>query len=434
MTSVKNSDIHWLGKVASDWEIAPAWRVMKERGEKSLPDDVHLTPSQTHGVLTQQDYMDRTGNKVVLNLAGTDNMKRVRAGDFIIHLRSFQGGIEASAIDGKVSNAYTVLTPEPDAHFGYYRWFMKSVPLIEGLASSTDQLRDGQSINFSRFSRLSLPLPPLETQQRIADYLDRETAEIDAAVADLDKYVELLEKRRRVVIINSVTGRCKESEGGSTDKLSSPTFMDDQEMGGIDWLGKVNSSWGYAPLFTLGSPKKTPNTGMVENNLLSLSYGRIVRRDIESSEGLVPASYENYQIVEPGDLVLRFTDLQNDQRSLRSGLVRERGIITSAYLSFTPDEKKLSPLFFAYLMRAADLSKVFYRMGSGVRQSLNWGELSLMRLPLPSLEVQHRIADYLDQETSEIDFLISKSTKLRDLLLKRRSVLITEVVTGRKQV
>ena len=126
MTSVKNSDIHWLGKVASDWEIAPAWRVMKERGEKSLPDDVHLTPSQTHGVLTQQDYMDRTGNKVVLNLAGTDNMKRVRAGDFIIHLRSFQGGIEASAIDGKVSNAYTVLTPAPDAHFGYYRWFMKS--------------------------------------------------------------------------------------------------------------------------------------------------------------------------------------------------------------------------------------------------------------------------------------------------------------------
>ena len=176
MTSVKNSDVYWLGKVASDWEIAPAWRVMKERGEKSLPDDVHLTPSQTHGVLTQQDYMDRTGNKVVLNLAGADNMKRVRAGDFIIHLRSFQGGIEASAIDGKVSNAYTVLTPAPDAHFGYYRWFMKSVPLIEGLASSTDQLRDGQSINFSRFSRLSLPFPPLETQRRIADYLDRETA------------------------------------------------------------------------------------------------------------------------------------------------------------------------------------------------------------------------------------------------------------------
>src|SRR5699024_4986974 len=179
------------------------------------------------------------------------------------------------------------------------------------------------NLNAGTVSRLRIPLPPLESQQRIADYLDRETAEIDAAVADLDKYVDLLEKRRRVVIVNSVTGRCKESEEESTDKLSSPTFMDDQEMGGIDWLGKVNSSWGYAPLFTLGSPKKKSNKGMLESNLLSLSYGRIVRRDIESSEGLVPASYETYQIVEPGDLVLRFTDLQNDQRSLRSGLVRE---------------------------------------------------------------------------------------------------------------
>ena len=207
MTNVKNSDVYWLGKVASDWEVVPAWRVMTERREKSLPDDVHLTPSQTHGVLTQQEYMDRTGNKVVLNLAGADNMKRVRAGDFIIHLRSFEGGIEASTINGKVSNAYTVLTPAPDAHFGYYRWFMKSVPLIEGLASSTDQLRDGQSINFSRFSRLSLPFPPFETQQRIADYLDRETTEIDSLISESTRFRKLLLKRRSVLIAEVVTGR-----------------------------------------------------------------------------------------------------------------------------------------------------------------------------------------------------------------------------------
>ena len=207
MTNVKNSDVYWLGKVASDWEVVPAWRVMTERREKSLPDDVHLTPSQTHGVLTQKEYMDRTGNKVVLNLAGADNMKRVRAGDFIIHLRSFEGGIEASTINGKVSNAYTVLTPAPDAHFGYYRWFMKSVPLIEGLASSTDQLRDGQSINFSRFSRLSLPFPPFETQQRIADYLDRETTEIDSLISESTRFRKLLLKRRSVLIAEVVTGR-----------------------------------------------------------------------------------------------------------------------------------------------------------------------------------------------------------------------------------
>ena len=200
-------------------------------------------------------------------------------------------------------------------------------------------------------------------------------------------------------------------------------------MSSIDWLGKVNPSWGYAPLFTLGDPKKKPNKGMLESNLLSLSYGRIIRRDIESSDGLVPASYETYQIVEPGDTVLRFTDLQNDQRSLRSGLVEERGIITSAYLSFTPDRRRLNPAFFAHMMRAVDLSKVFYRMGSGVRQSLNWSEFSLMRLPLPPLETQQRIADYLDRETAEIDAAVADLDKYVELLNVKLESASREVFT-----
>lgn len=197
-------------------------------------------------------------------------------------------------------------------------------------------------------------------------------------------------------------------------------------MSSIDWLGEVNPSWGYAPLFTLGDPKKIPNRGMLESNLLSLSYGRIIRRDIESSDGLVPASYETYQIVEPGDTILRFTDLQNDQRSLRSGLVEERGIITSAYLSFTPNRHRLNPGFFAHMMRAVDLSKVFYRMGSGVRQSLNWSEFSLMRIPLPPLETQQRIADYLDRETAEIDAAVADLDKYVELLEKRRRIIIVD--------
>ena len=191
-------------------------------------------------------------------------------------------------------------------------------------------------------------------------------------------------------------------------------------MSAIDWLGEIEPSWGYAPLFTLGSSKKTPNVGLIEQNLLSLSYGRVVPRDIESSEGLVPASYETYQIVEPGDTVLRFTDLQNDQRSLRSGLVTQRGIITSAYMSFTPDRSKIHPGFFAHMMRAVDINKVFYRMGSGVRQSLNWSEFSLMRLPFPPLETQQRIADYLDRETAEIDAAVADLDRYGALLEKRK--------------
>ena len=383
MTSVKNSDVYWLGKVASDWEIAPAWRVMKERGEKSLPDDVHLTPSQTHGVLTQQDYMDRTGNKVVLNLAGADNMKRVRAGDFIIHLRSFEGGIEASAIDGKVSNAYTVLTPAPDAHFGYYRWFMKSVPLIEGLASSTDQLRDGQSINFSRFSRLSLPFPPLETQRRIADYLDRETAEIDAAVADLDRYVELLEKRR-LLIVDEIL--CK-------------------------------SKFPAAPIFTVAS----------------LKSGDSITSEYIQKSGEFP--------VYGGNGLRGYTNNYN-QESDRILIGRQGALCGNIHLAKGPffatehalvvsPRDSINLVWFEHALRDLNLGNLSQ---ASAQPGISAGEVVRQRVHLPPLSVQNEIATRISLEINQIDSIIADSTKLRDLLLKRRSVLITEVVTGRKQV
>ena len=415
MTSVKNSDIHWLGKVASDWEIAPAWRVMKERGEKSLPDDVHLTPSQTHGVLTQQDYMDRTGNKVVLNLAGADNMKRVRAGDFIIHLRSFEGGIEASAIDGKVSNAYTVLTPAPDTHFGYYRWFMKSVPLIEGLASSTDQLRDGQSINFSRFSRLSLPLPPLETQRRIADYLDRETAEIDAAVVDLDKYVELLEKRRQVVITQSVT------RGIGSNR----TRVHLRALPGSE--GVMNSPTKKVPFWSLlefiNAPVESSSYGVRLEDIDSWT-GRLfdnVICDRRDSQGTP---------FQPGDSL--FGKLR--PYLAKSWLATTSGVAVGDIHVYRP-KPHCEPRFLSYILRTSDFISFAEGASEGVKMPRSeWSKLRQYPIPLPPLETQQRIADYLDRETTEIDSLISESTRLRDLLLKRRSVLITEVVTGRKQV
>ena len=119
---------------------------------------------------------------------------------------------------------------------------------------------------------------------------------------------------------------------------------------GVSWLGDVPSSWERKPLFALVRELADKNHGMQENNLLSLSYGRIKRKSIDGSDGLLPASFETYQIVDRDDIVWRLTDLQNDQRSLRTGIVRERGIITSAgrgtsfsattYWTSTPRERE----------------------------------------------------------------------------------------------
>jgi len=197
---------------------------------------------------------------------------------------------------------------------------------------------------------------------------------------------------------------------------------------GVDWLGEIPADWVMKPFFALGDQVKKLNRAEEEKNLLSLSYGEIIRKDIDANSGLLPESFGTYQIVEDGDLVFRFTDLQNDQKSLRSALVREHGIITNAYLGFRPS--RVNSRFLNHLMRAYDLQKVFYAMGSGLRQSLTFAEVRRLSVVCPPLAEQQAIADFLDRETAQISALIIKAKRTNLLLIERRQSLISTAVTG----
>lgn len=190
----------------------------------------------------------------------------------------------------------------------------------------------------------------------------------------------------------------------------------------IPWVSRYPRAWEARPLFAVAERVIARNDRLAERNLLSLSFGRVVRKDIDSSDGLLPASFGSYHVVSPGDLVFRLTDLQNDKNSLRTGLVRERGIITSAYTTVTP--KGVDPRYAAYLFRAYDLSKVFYGLGGGVRQSLNFDDIARIPVLVPPNSVQVQIADYLDRETAQIDTLIAEQERLLKLLAERRAAVI----------
>jgi type I restriction enzyme S subunit len=179
-------------------------------------------------------------------------------------------------------------------------------------------------------------------------------------------------------------------------------------------------SWDQVPLGYCVTEVKKKNTGGREDNLLSLSYGNIIRRDIATADGLLPESFDSYNVVFPGDTVLRLTDLQNDQRSLRVGLVEEVGIITSAYVTVRPN-KVLHPQFLNYFLKHMDFRKDFYALGAGVRQSLKFDELRSVKVPVPALADQKAIADYLDRETARIDALIETKLKLMRLVDERIS-------------
>lgn len=197
---------------------------------------------------------------------------------------------------------------------------------------------------------------------------------------------------------------------------------------GIEWIGDIPDDWEVRKLLSLFKEYKDRNKNLEEQNLLSLSYGKIKRKDINNNDGLLPASFETYNIVENGDIVFRLTDLQNDKRSLRTGIVTQRGIITSAYVTIRP-KIRLDSRFFHYLYHMYDICKVFYGMGDGVRQGMGFEDLKNIPTLIPPLKTQQKIADYLDKKCGEIDATIAKQKESIEKLKAYKQSLISETVT-----
>lgn len=203
---------------------------------------------------------------------------------------------------------------------------------------------------------------------------------------------------------------------------------------GIEWIGEIPEDWECFYLSQIFSQVKNKNIGIQETNLLSLSYGKIIRKNIETTFGLLPENFEGYNIIERDNIVLRLTDLQNDHKSLRVGLVTEKGIITSAYLTLK-NKTNMSSNYFYYLLHSFDIAKGFYGMGAGVRQGLNWNEIRSLRIISPkNVPEQQRIADFLDDKVSQIDSVISKTRETIEEYKKLKQSIITEVVTGKVKI
>ena len=197
---------------------------------------------------------------------------------------------------------------------------------------------------------------------------------------------------------------------------------------GVEWIGEIPEDWDVKQLRTYFSRRINKNTHLQENNLLSLSYGRIIRKNIDTKEGLLPESFDGYNIVENGDIVIRGTDLQNDHRSLRTGLVTERGIITSAYMTLKPKEN-VNSAYYHYLLHCYDMTKVFYSMGGGLRQSLDYWEFIRMPVLHPTDREQEEIISYIKTKCTAIDTAIEKTKKSIEKLEEYKKAVITKAVT-----
>lgn len=197
---------------------------------------------------------------------------------------------------------------------------------------------------------------------------------------------------------------------------------------GLPWLGEVPAHWEVRPAAGAFKPIRERNTGMKEKTVLSLSYGRIVVKPAERLHGLVPESFETYQIVNPGDIVIRTTDLQNDKTSLRTGFVRDSGIITSAYLALSASAGVL-PEFGYQFLNTWDISKAIYGYGSGLRQNLDFSDFRRMPVSVPPIAEQAAIARFLAWATSRLDRAIGAKRRIIALLQEQKQAIIHRAVT-----
>lgn len=413
MREMKESNTQWIGKIPTHWDVGRIDSFYTLRNTKVSDTDYPPLSVTMKGIMPQLDTAAKTN--------AHDDRKLVKKGDFAINSRSDRrGSCGISAYDGSVSLINTILAPKGDMCPRYYDWLFHTVQFADEFYKWGHGIVDDLwTTNYQDMKKIIIPVPPLKEQQNIADYLDSKCSEIDALSNDIQTQIDTLESYKRSVITEAVT-----------KGLDKNVKMKDS---GFEWVGEIPASWELHPVYVYFSERKNKNYALQEQNLLSLSYGKIIRKDIDTVGGLLPASFNTYNIVEAGDIIIRPTDLQNDKRSLRTGLVTERGIITSAYIDLAP-KNGVNSAYFHYLLHSFDIQKVFYNMGNGVRQGLNYSEFSKLMVFAPSREEQDTIVKYLDEKCSEIEFIIGQKKEQLEVLADYKKSLIYEYVTGKKEV
>ena len=200
----------WYGQISSEWKELKGKYVFKQRNDRGNNVCLQLlSPTQKYGVIPQDKYEELTGmNAVKLNYSTNYALlKTIHKGDYCISLRSFQGGFEYSEYEGVVSPAYQVFYPIITIADGYYKYLFKEKGFIDVMNSYTMSLRDGKNIAFDDFGDTFIPVPPLDEQQEIADYLDNKCAEIEQIIADKKSQIETLDGYKKSLIYEYVTGK-----------------------------------------------------------------------------------------------------------------------------------------------------------------------------------------------------------------------------------
>ncbi len=426
-----NDPRHVATGLPSDWTSKLAKYVLRERSEKGYPEEQLLSASQKYGVVPQSFLEQELDRQVMTATKGFENFKLVRPGDFVISLRTFEGGIEFSDHRGIISSAYTVMTPAQALHHGYYRYYLKSEELISRIQAVTTGIREGKTVRYDDFCTLEIPIPPTEIQEAIASFLDRETARIDALIEKKQRQIELLQEKRAALISHAVT-----------KGLDPNVKMKDS---GIEWLGEMPEHWTVERVKFIASKigsGKTPRGGAdvyVETGIMllrsqNIHFDGLRLDDVVFIEPEVDEEMANTR-VQGDDVLLNITGASLG-RCCRIPKEMPLANVNQHVCIIRPISHKVVPGFVAYSFSSQLVQSQIYANENGTsREGLNFQQVGDLIICFPSdLDEQSKVVHILDEKVTRTMCLVTAVNNSLAMLREYRTALISAAVTGKVDV
>jgi type I restriction enzyme S subunit len=420
----KDSGLPWLGEVPAHWEIARSKRLFKQRKEFAQPEDQQLSATQAYGVIPQALYEQKTGYRVVKISMHLDKRKHVQADDFVISMRSFQGGLERAWAAGAIRSSYVVLEPSKDVAPGYFQYLFKSHQYINALRATSDFIRDGQDLNFDNFCGVALPLIPLQEQTAIACFLTWATNRLDRAIRAKRRIIALLNEQKQAIIHRAVTRG-----------LDPSVPMKDS---GIPWLGEIPEHWEVTALrrhWTVTDCKHL-TVPFIENGvpLASVREVRNFELDLRECKLTTPEWYQHL--------------IQGDRKPEEGDIIYCRNVSVGSSALVTTDAKFAmgqdvclirselqSQQYLNYLLQSSFMKKQLELLlvGSTFKR-INIAQIKALTVVIPPRQEQDKIGRHLAEELTAYETATSRLEREITLIREYRTRLIADVVTGKLDV
>lgn len=433
MRKMKDSGIEWIGEIPEGWRTINPKALFTQRKDRASKGERQLTSSQQYGILYQDEYMELTGSKIVTVEKDFDILKHVEAGDFVISMRSFQGGLEYSTKSGAISSAYVMLVPNLELVYPrFYRWLLKSSVYIDALQRTTNMVRDGQAMRYSNFAQVRLFTLPLDEQKSRADFLDLECSSIDKILFKTRSSIEEYKKLKQAVITQAVTKGVR----GEREMKDS----------GVEWIGEIPKEWRKTQLrhcatiksgITLGK-SYSKDTILIERPYLRVANvqgGYVDLNDLATIE-VTPDEDLKYRL-HSGDVLMTEG---GDRDKLGRGCVWHGEIEPCLHqnhvFAVQTNETILLPEFLEYLT-ASNVGRSYFDVTAIKTTNLactSSSKVLAFTIPLPPIEEQIEIVNFIKKRSLELNKLIMKKGLLVQELENYKKSLIYEVVTGKREV